>query len=114
VIIHADESIHSDVKQSELATDEEWYKEYLGNELSIKIVPNYISAIEHINEYGAGHSEEIITENKAHANAFLQGVDASSVYHNAETRFTDGSEYGDGAENGDSKQKINERYEVGI
>src|SRR5699024_8576876 len=85
VIIHADESIHSEVKQSEHATDEDWYKEYLGNELSIKIVLNYISAIEHINQYGTGHSEAIITENKAHANAFLQGVDASSVYHNAST-----------------------------
>src|SRR5699024_12275859 len=88
------------------ATDEDWYKEYLGNELSIKIVPNYISAIEHINQYGTGHSEAIITENKTHANAFLQGVDASSVYHNASTRFTYGSEFGYGAEMGISTQKI--------
>ena len=114
VIIHADESIHSDVKQSELATDEDWYKEYLGNELSIKIVPNYISAIEHINQYGTGHSEAIITENKAHANAFLQGVDASSVYHNASTRFTDGSEFGYGAEMGISTQKIHARGPMGL
>lgn len=114
VIIHANESIHSDVKQSELATDEDWYKEYLGNELSIKIVPNYISAIEHINQYGTGHSEAIITENKAHANAFLQGVDASSVYHNASTRFTDGSEFGYGAEMGISTQKIHARGPMGL
>jgi len=114
VIIHADESIHSDVKQSELATDEDWYKEYLGNELSIKIVTNYISAIEHINQYGTGHSEAIITENKAHANAFLQGVDASSVYHNASTRFTDGSEFGYGAEMGISTQKIHARGPMGL
>ena len=114
VIIHADESIHSDIKQSELATDEDWYKEYLGNELSIKIVPNYISAIEHINQYGTGHSEAIITENKTHANAFLQGVDASSVYHNASTRFTDGSEFGYGAEMGISTQKIHARGPMGL
>src|SRR5699024_8654213 len=88
--------------------------EYLGNELSIKIVPNYISAIEHINQYGTGHSEAIITENKAHANAFLQGVDASSVYHNASTRFTYGSEFGYGAEMGISTLKIHARGPVGL
>lgn len=114
VVIHADESIHSDVKQSELATDEDWYKEYLGNELSVKLVPNYVSAIEHINQYGTGHSEAIITENKTHANAFLQGVDASSVYHNASTRFTDGSEFGYGAEMGISTQKIHARGPMGL
>lgn len=114
VIIHADESIHSDIKQSELATDEDWYKEYLGNELSVKIVPNYISAIEHINQYGTGHSEAIITEHTTHANAFLQGVDASSVYHNASTRFTDGSEFGYGAEMGISTQKIHARGPMGL
>lgn len=114
VVIHADESIHSDVKQSELATDEDWYKEYLGNELSVKLVPNYVSAIEHINQYGTGHSEAIITENKTHANAFMQGVDASSVYHNASTRFTDGSEFGYGAEMGISTQKIHARGPMGL
>src|SRR5699024_391039 len=98
----------------ELATDAEWYKEYLGNELSIKIVPNYISAIEHINRYGTGHSVAIITENKAHANAFLQGVDASSAYHNASTRFTDGSEFGYGSEMGISTQKIHARGPMGL
>src|SRR5690625_3012160 len=114
VIIHAEESNHSDIKQSELATDEDWYKEYLGNELSVKIVPNYISAIEHINQYGTGHSEAIITEHTTHANAFLQGVDASSVYHNASTRFTDGSEFGYGAEMGISTQKIHARGPMGL
>ncbi len=114
VIIHADESIHSKFKQSELATEEDWYQEYLGNEVSIKIVPDYRGAIEHINQYGTGHSEAIITENNTHANAFLQGVDASSVYHNASTRFTDGAEFGYGAEMGISTQKIHARGPMGL
>src|SRR5699024_8150269 len=109
-----DESIHSDVKQSELATDEDWYKEYLGNELSIKIVPNYISAIEHINQYVTEHSEEIITENKAHANAFLQGVDALSVYHNASSRLLYVSEFGDVVEMGISTKKIHACRTMGL
>src|SRR5690625_378333 len=114
VIIHADESIHSDIKLSERATDEDRYKEYLGNEVSVKIVPNYISAIEHIMQFATGHSEAIITEHTPHANAFLQGVDASSVYHNASTRFTDGSEFGYGAEMGISTQKIHARGPMGL
>src|SRR5699024_12282730 len=98
VIIHADESIHSDIKQSELATVEVWYKEYLGNELSIKIVPNYISAIEHINQNGTGHSEDIITKNKVNTHPFIQGVEASSVSLNDSSRFTDASDLEIGSE----------------
>lgn len=114
VVVHADEQIHSKFIQSELATEEDWYKEYLGKEVSIKLVPDYIHAIEHINQYGTGHSEAIVTENNAHANAFLQSVDASSVYHNASTRFTDGAEFGYGAEMGISTQKIHARGPMGL
>lgn len=114
VIIHADESIHANFKQSELATKEDWYQEYLGNEVSIKLVKDYVDAIEHINKYGTGHSEAIVTENKTTASAFLQGVDASSVYHNASTRFTDGAEFGYGAEMGISTQKIHARGPMGL
>lgn len=114
VILHADEQIHSKFAESELATEEDWYKEYLGNEVSIKVVPDYVHAIEHINQYGTGHSEAIVTENESHANAFLQGIDASSVYHNASTRFTDGAEFGYGAEMGISTQKTHARGPMGL
>lgn len=114
VIIHADESIHDKFKQSELATEEDWYKEYLGNEVSIKLVDDYTDAIEHINKYGTGHSEAIVTEDNAHAKSFLAGVDASSVYHNASTRFTDGAEFGYGAEMGISTQKTHARGPMGL
>ena len=114
VIIHADESIHANFKQSELATKEDWYQEYLSHEVSIKLVEDYVDAIEHINKYGTGHSEAIVTENKTIASAFLQGVDASSVYHNASTRFTDGAEFGYGAEMGISTQKIHARGPMGL
>lgn len=114
VIVHADETIHSKFKQSELATDEDWSEEYLGNEVSIKLVTDYIEAIEHINKYGTGHSEAIVTEDNTHAKSFLAGVDASSVYHNASTRFTDGAEFGYGAEMGISTQKIHARGPMGL
>ncbi|HLQ82762.1 MAG TPA: glutamate-5-semialdehyde dehydrogenase [Pseudogracilibacillus sp.] len=114
VKIHADETIHAKFTDSILATEEDWYQEYLGNEVSVKLVNDYQKAIGHINKYGTGHSEAIVTENDSHAKAFLQGVDASSVYHNASTRFTDGGEFGYGAEMGISTQKIHARGPMGL
>ncbi len=114
VKIHADETIHTKFTDSILATEEDWYQEYLGNEVSVKLVNDYQAAIGHINKYGTGHSEAIVTENDSHAKAFLQGVDASSVYHNASTRFTDGGEFGYGAEMGISTQKIHARGPMGL
>ncbi len=71
-------------------------------------------AIEHINTYGTNHSEAIITENEKNANTFLQNVDAAAVYHNASTRFTDGFEFGYGAEIGISTQKLHARGPMGL
>src|SRR5690625_1954576 len=90
VIIHGDETVCEAFSQANKADETDWYTEYLGLELSVKVVSSYVDAINHINTYGTKHSEAIITEEQAHADAFLQEVDASSVYHNASTRFTDG------------------------
>lgn len=114
VIIHGDARVCDTFSKAKLATDENWIKEYLDLEVSVKIVDSYVEAIEHINTYGTGHSEVIITEDQSHAQAFLQQVDASAVYHNASTRFTDGGEFGYGAEMGISTQKLHARGPMGL
>lgn len=114
VIIYGDETVCQNFKQAKKADESDWHKEYLGLELSVKVIPSYVDAIDHINTYGTKHSEAIVTEETAHANAFLQGVDASSVYHNASTRFTDGFEFGYGAEMGISTQKLHARGPMGL
>ncbi len=96
------------------ATAEDWKTEYLSLILSIKIVDNLNEAIEHINQYGSQHSEAIITENKERAEQFLSRVDAASVYWNASTRFSDGEEFGLGAEIGISTQKLHARGPMGL
>lgn len=101
-------------KDATLAAEEEWYTEYLGLTVGIKVVTSVSEAIEHINQYGTKHSEAIITENKDHASLFLTLVDAASVYHNASTRFTDGFEFGFGAEIGISTQKLHARGPMGL
>jgi glutamate-5-semialdehyde dehydrogenase len=88
------------------ATEQDWSEEYLRLCMAIHIVPGLDQAIEHINHYSTKHSEAIITQNKAHANKFLQLVDSAAVYWNASTRFTDGGEFGFGAEMGVSTQKL--------
>ena len=82
--------------------------------IAIKVVEDVEEAINHINRYGTKHSEAIITENLTNANRFQREVDASSVYVNASTRFTDGGEFGFGAEMGISTQKIHARGPVGL
>ena len=96
------------------ATEEDWGTEYLDYILSIKVVHNVEEAIAHINKYNTGHSEAIITENYTNAQKFLDEVDAAAVYENASTRFTDGFEFGYGAEIGISTQKLHARGPMGL
>jgi glutamate-5-semialdehyde dehydrogenase len=96
------------------ATSEDFDTEYLDNILSIKVVQNENEAIEHITKYGSSHSEAIVTNNHTIAEKFLNQVDASSVYINASTRFTDGGEFGLGAEVGISTNKLHSRGPMGI
>ena len=96
------------------ASDEDWGKEYLDYILSIKVVSSVEEAIAHINKYNTKHSEAIITNNYEHAQKFLDEVDAAAVYVNASTRFTDGFEFGFGAEIGISTQKLHARGPMGL
>jgi len=96
------------------ATQEDFGKEYLDYIISIKTVKSLDEAIEHINQYNTGHSETIITENQEHADRFLHEIDAACVYVNASTRFTDGFEFGFGAEIGISTQKLHARGPMGL
>ena len=91
------------------ATEDDWGREYLALEMSVKVVSGLDEAIGHINRYGTGHSESIITEDVETGERFLREIDASSVYVNASTRFTDGGEFGLGAEIGISTQKLHAR-----
>lgn len=96
------------------ASEEDWSTEYVDMKISVKVVNDVINAIDHINQYGTRHSESIITENNQHASIFLNKVDAAAVYHNASTRFTDGFEFGYGAEIGISTQKLHARGPMGL
>ncbi|AMA71919.1 glutamate-5-semialdehyde dehydrogenase [Aneurinibacillus thermoaerophilus] len=96
------------------ATEEDWRTEYLDYTMAITVVESVDSAIEHINRYSTKHSEAIITESEASARKFLTRVDSAAVYHNASTRFTDGFEFGFGAEIGISTQKLHARGPMGL
>lgn len=96
------------------AKEEDFYIEYLENILNIKVVENLKEAIEHISKHGSGHSEAILSENYTAINKFLNEVDAACVYANASTRFTDGGEFGLGAEVGISTNKLHSRGPMGI
>jgi len=96
------------------ATEEDWSTEYLDLIISSKVVGSVEEAVDHINRYGSMHSESIITENYSHAQYFLDRVDAAAVYVNASTRFTDGFEFGYGAEIGISTQKLHARGPMGL
>ncbi|OQX74523.1 MAG: gamma-glutamyl-phosphate reductase, partial [Campylobacteraceae bacterium 4484_4] len=96
------------------ATEEDFDTEYLANILSICIVEGVDEAITHIRRYGSGHSEAIVTENYTTGETFLNAVDAACVYINASTQFTDGGEFGFGAEVGISTNKLHARGPMGI
>ncbi|MFA6321041.1 MAG: glutamate-5-semialdehyde dehydrogenase [Candidatus Omnitrophota bacterium] len=102
------------VKGVKAATEEDWYTEYLGLVLSVKIVGGVDEAIAHIMKYGSYHSDAIVTKDKKNAEKFLRGVDSACVYVNASTRFTDGGQFGKGAEMGISTDKIHARGPMGL
>lgn len=114
VEVHADAAAREIVPEWKEATEEDWGTEYLDYILSLKIVDTLEEAIAHINHYNSGHSESIITSEYAHAQKFLDEVDAAAVYVNASTRFTDGGEFGFGAEIGISTQKLHARGPMGL
>lgn len=97
-----------------VATEDDWDTEYLDLKLAVKVVDGLDDAIEHINRHGSGHSDAIVTENEQAGELFAQGVDSAAVYVNASTRFTDGFEFGMGAEIGVSTQKLHARGPVGL
>ncbi len=96
------------------AEEEDWATEYLDLTLAVGVVDSVEEAIEHVNTYGSGHSEAIVTDSTESAHAFTEGVDAACVYVNASTRFTDGGEFGMGAEIGNSTQKLHARGPIGL
>lgn len=114
VVIKGDARAMSACDLVEEANEEDFYTEYLDYIISVKTVDSVGEAIAHINEHSTGHSEAIITENEENAKRFLQCADSSSVYVNASTRFTDGFEFGLGAEIGISTQKLHARGPMGL
>ena len=114
VEIIADEKIVTQYPHAKPATETDWAEEYLDLTVSVKLVGSAEEAIDHINTYGTHHSDTIITENTRNKDLFLQTVDSAAVYHNASTRFTDGFEFGYGAEIGISTQKLHARGPMGL
>ena len=114
VVVHADEKAKKLMDGAENATEKDFATEYLDYIISVKTVSSIEEAIEHINKFNTGHSESIITNDKSNSEKFLAGVDAACVYVNASTRFTDGFEFGFGAEIGISTQKLHARGPMGL
>ena len=114
VQMRADDRAKALIPDAVMATEEDWGTEYLDYILSVKVVDSVEEAIAHINRYNTGHSEAIITNDYAHSQKFLDEVDAAAVYVNASTRFTDGFEFGYGAEIGISTQKLHARGPMGL
>lgn len=114
VVIHGDEATASFIDGVVPATDEDYLREYLGYEISVRVVENIEEAVDHIMRYSSGHSECIVTESYTAVNCFTASVDAAAVYVNASTRFTDGGEFGFGAEIGISTQKLHARGPLGL
>ncbi len=116
VTLHGDRRVREIVADVPIrvATDEDWDTEYLALEMAVAVVDGLDAAIEHINRHGSGHSEAIVTGDTGAARAFELEVDAACVYVNASTRFTDGGEFGMGAEIGNSTQKLHVRGPIGL
>jgi glutamate-5-semialdehyde dehydrogenase len=114
VELRGDERTVSIVPDIQPAEDADWPREYLDLMMAIKVVKNVDEAIAHINTYGTHHSDAIVTRNKRNGEKFLREVDSAAVYVNASTRFTDGFEFGLGAEIGISTQKLHARGPMGL
>lgn len=114
VEIRGDEKVKSLINDVKEASEDDWSKEYLDYIIGAKIVKSVDEAINHINKYGSGHSEAIVTNSYKNSQKFLNKVNAAAVYVNASTRFTDGSEFGFGAEIGISTQKLHARGPMGL
>ena len=114
VQIKGDGNVKSIVGDIELTTEADWYEEYLDLVIGIKIVTSTEEAVAHINKYGSHHSDAIISQNKESITIFFRGVDSAALYANASTRFTDGAEFGLGAEIGISTDKIHARGPMGL
>lgn len=112
--IFGDENVCAVLPEAIEATEEHYAEEFLALTLSVKVVDDVLEAVHHINQFGTNHSEAIITDNLQNAEIFLNSVDAAAVYHNASTRFTDGFEFGYGAEIGISTQKLHARGPMGL
>lgn len=112
--VHADETALPKLKNAVKAEEDDYGREYLDYEVSVKTVDDVDEAIAHITKYSTGHSESILTESYERAMKFLEEVDSACVYVNASTRFTDGGEFGKGAELGISTQKLHARGPVGL
>lgn len=114
VTLHADDEIRELVPEAHAATEDDWAREYLSLELALKTVDNLDEALEHIRTYSTHHTESILTADMANAERFLNEVDSAAVMVNASTRFTDGGEFGFGAEVGISTQKLHARGPMGL
>lgn len=114
VELRGDEYARSLVPDMLPATEDDWYAEYLDLILSVRVVDGIEQAVEHINHYGSGHSDAIVSENEAQQRYFTKMVDSAAVYVNASTRFTDGAEFGMGAEIGISTDRLHARGPVGL
>jgi glutamate-5-semialdehyde dehydrogenase len=114
VELRGDERVRGIDNTVAAATDEDWDTEFLSLTLAVGVVASVEEAIDHVNRHGSGHSEAIVTASYASARAFELGVDAACVYVNASTRFTDGGEFGFGAEIGNSTQKLHARGPIGL
>lgn len=114
VEIRGDKAVKDIVNDVVDATDEDWATEYLDYILAVKVVKDIDEAIDHITKYSTGHSECIVSENYTNTQRFLQEIDSAAVYVNASTRFTDGNEFGFGAEIGISTQKLHARGPMGL
>ncbi|GGE87246.1 glutamate-5-semialdehyde dehydrogenase [Mycetocola zhadangensis] len=114
VTIHGDEATRTIWPDARIATEEDWATEHMSLDISVRVVDDLDQAIEHIRTYSTGHTESIITESVANAERFLAEVDSAVVMVNASTRFTDGGEFGFGAEVGISTQKLHARGPMGV
>jgi glutamate-5-semialdehyde dehydrogenase len=114
VELRGDERVREIDPSVAAASESDWGEEFLALILAVRVVDSHAEAIDHVNTYGSGHSEAIVTNDRAAARAFQLGIDSACIYVNASTRFTDGGEFGMGAEIGNSTQKLHARGPIGL